>query len=93
MDPEDVRNCVLRHATSKIKSPEDLEGITTLGFRGEALAAISSVSRFQVISKEPSKDFGICMSMEGEVTTAFEEVGCPDGTTVTVRDIFFTTPR
>lgn len=92
MSPDDVKNCVLRHATSKIKSPEDLEGIATLGFRGEALAAISAVSRFQVISKESSADFGVCMLMEGENTVSFEEVGCPDGTTITVRDIFFNVP-
>lgn len=92
MAPEDVDNCVLRHATSKIKTPEDLEGISTLGFRGEALAAISSVSRFQIISKEREAQFGTLKSMEGETVTAFEEVGCPDGTTVTVRDIFFNVP-
>lgn len=92
MSSEDVKNCVLRHATSKIKSPEDLEGISTLGFRGEALAAISSVSRFMVISKEPESDFGVTMSMEGEKTLSFEETGCPDGTTITVRDIFFNVP-
>lgn len=92
MSPEDVKTCVLRHATSKIKTPEDLEGIATLGFRGEALAAISSVSRFQVISKEPDSEFGVIMSMEGEKTLSFEEAGCPDGTTITVRDIFFNVP-
>lgn len=92
MAPEDVKNCVLRHATSKIKSPEDLEGISTLGFRGEALAAISAVSRFQIISKEKTAQFGTVKSMEGEKTLSFEEIGCPDGTTVTVRDIFFNVP-
>ncbi len=92
MSPEDVDNCVLRHATSKIKGPEDLDGIRTLGFRGEALAAISAVSRFQIISKERTAQFGTLKSMEGEKTLSFEEVGCPDGTTVTVRDIFFNVP-
>lgn len=92
MASDDVDNCVLRHATSKIKTPEDLEGISTLGFRGEALAAISAVSRFQIISKERNAQFGTLKSMEGETVTAFEEVGCPDGTTVTVRDIFFNVP-
>lgn len=92
MAPEDVQNCILRHATSKIKSPKDLEGISTLGFRGEALAAISAVSRFQIISKEKNAQFGTLKSMEGEDTLSFEEVGCPDGTTVTVRDIFFNVP-
>ncbi len=92
MSKEDVRLCVLRHATSKIKDPSDLDGIRTLGFRGEALAAISSVSRFQIISKTPDSEFGVCMLMEGEKEVSFEEVGCPDGTTVTVRDIFFNVP-
>ncbi len=92
MSPEDVRLCVLRHATSKIKEPRDLDGIRTLGFRGEALAAISSVSRFQIISKTEDSDFGVCMSMEGDKELSFEEVGCPNGTTVTVRDIFFNVP-
>lgn len=92
MAPDDVKNSVLRHATSKIRTPKDLEGIMTLGFRGEALAAISSISRFQIISKEPHADFGACMSMEGEKLLSFEEAGCPDGTTVTVRDIFFNVP-
>ncbi len=92
MSPDDVKSCVLRHATSKIHSAQDLEGITTLGFRGEALAAISSVSRFQVISKQPNAQFGTSMAMEGESTLSFDEVGCPDGTTITVRDIFFNVP-
>jgi len=92
MSPEDVKSCVLRHATSKIKTPDDLEAIVTLGFRGEALAAISSVSRFQVISKEPDSDFGTSMYMEGENLVSIDEAGCPDGTTITVRDIFFNVP-
>lgn len=92
MVSEDVRRCVLRHATSKIAVPRDLDGIKTLGFRGEALAAISSVSRFQIISKTADSEFGTCMAMEGENEISFEEVGCPDGTTVTVRDIFFNVP-
>ncbi len=92
MVPDDVRLCVLRHATSKISTSKDLDGIRTLGFRGEALAAISSVSRFQIISKTADSSFGICMQMEGENETSFEQVGCPNGTTVTVRDIFFNVP-
>lgn len=92
MSYEDVKNCVLRHATSKIKTPEDLEAIVTLGFRGEALAAISAVSRFQVISKEPDSAFGTSMAMEGENLISIDEAGCPDGTTITVRDIFFNVP-
>jgi len=92
MVSEDVRRCVLRHATSKIAVPRDLDGIKTLGFRGEALAAISSVSRFQIISKTADSEFGTCMVMEGENEVSFDEVGCPNGTTVTVRDIFFNVP-
>ncbi len=92
MEAEDVRLSVLRHATSKISTPSDLDGIKTLGFRGEALAAISSVSRFQIISKTQNNEFGTCMVMEGEKEISFDEVGCPDGTTITVRDIFFNVP-
>ena len=92
MLPEDVRLSVLRHATSKIATPRDLDGIKTLGFRGEALAAISSVSNFQIISKTADSEFGVCMMMEGENEISFDEVGCPNGTTVTVRDIFFNVP-
>lgn len=92
MEKEDIPLCVRRHATSKIKNPEDLAAISTLGFRGEALAAISSTSRFTVLSKRREDDLGHQLVMEGEETLSFEECGCADGTTVIVQDLFFNQP-
>ena len=92
MEKEDIPLCVRRHATSKIKNPEDLAAISTLGFRGEALAAISSTSRFTVMSKRREDDLGHQLVMEGEETVSFEECGCADGTTVIVQDLFFNQP-
>ncbi len=92
MEKEDIPLCVRRHATSKIRSPEDLAAISTLGFRGEALAAISSTSRFTVMSKRREDDLGNQLVMEGEEVLSFEECGCADGTTVIVQDLFFNQP-
>ncbi len=92
MEKEDIPLCVRRHATSKIKNPEDLAAISTLGFRGEALAAISSTSRFTIMSKRREDDLGHQLVMEGEETVSFEECGCADGTTVIVQDLFFNQP-
>ena len=92
MEKEDIPLCVRRHATSKIKNSEDLAAISTLGFRGEALAAISSTSRFTVMSKRREDDLGHQLVMEGEETVSFEECGCADGTTVIVQDLFFNQP-
>ena len=82
----------LRHATSKLRTAEDLAAIGTLGFRGEALAAISSVSRLDVTTREHGAPVGAALHLEGGVPGAVEEVGCPEGTTVVVRDLFFNTP-
>ncbi len=92
MEKEDIPLCVRRHATSKIRTPEDLAAIATLGFRGEALAAISSTSRFTVMSKRREDDLGNQLVMEGEEILSFEECGCADGTTVIVQDLFFNQP-
>ncbi|MBQ3076039.1 MAG: DNA mismatch repair endonuclease MutL [Clostridia bacterium] len=92
MEKEDIPLCVRRHATSKIRTPEDLAAISTLGFRGEALAAISSTSRFTIMSKRREDDLGNQLVMEGEETLSFEECGCADGTTVIVQDLFFNQP-
>jgi len=92
MEKEDIPLCVRRHATSKIRNPEDLSAISTLGFRGEALAAISSTSRFTVMSKRREDVLGHQLVMEGEETVSFEECGCADGTTVIVQDLFFNQP-
>ena len=82
----------LRHATSKIRTEHDLEAIGTLGFRGEALAAIAAVSRVEVLSRTADSPLGASLSLEGGVPGEVEEAGCPLGTTMVVRDLFFNTP-
>ena len=89
---DQLRTAFLRHATSKLSSEYDLEAIGTLGFRGEALAAISAVSRMEVMSCTPDADLGASLSLEGGVPGQVEEAGCPVGTTMVVRDLFFNTP-
>ncbi len=89
---EDVPTAFLRHATSKIVKEADLDGINTLGFRGEALAAISSVSKVELITRTPDDIVGTRYVIEGGQEIAFEETGCEEGTTVIVRDLFFNTP-
>ena len=87
-----VRTAFLRHATSKIKSENDLYTIATLGFRGEALASISAVARVEMLTKTPESDTGSRYIIEGGNETVFEEIGCPDGTTIIIRDLFYNTP-
>ena len=82
----------LRHATSKLRTEYDLEAIGTLGFRGEALAAISAVSRMQVMSRTEQAPMGASLALEGGVPGQVEETGCPLGTTMVVRDLFYNTP-
>lgn len=89
---EDVPLAFMRHATSKIKSGADLDSISTLGFRGEALAAVSSVARVELFTKTVSSQFGTHYRIEGGVEQLQEEAGCPDGTTIIIRDIFYNTP-
>ena len=81
-----------RHATSKIKEAEDLDHIYTLGFRGEALTSIAAVSRTEIITKEPSEKTGTRVLIEGGDIVAQTATGCPDGTTIIVRDLFYNTP-
>ncbi len=88
----DVPKAFLRHATSKIRTGDDLDSIATLGFRGEALAAISSVSRVEMFTKPSEEQLGTHYMIEGGTETLCEEAGCPDGTTIIVRDIFYNTP-
>ena len=90
MNREDARNCFLRHATSKIKDISDLYAIETLGFRGEALAAISAVSKVELITS--TGEIGTRLTLEGGKETSCEETGAPCGTTIIVRDLFFNTP-
>ncbi len=92
MSPEDARTAFLRHATSKLRSADDLAAIGTMGFRGEALAAIASVSRIQLLTKTPGSLSGVSLHLEAGRITQEEEAGCPDGTTILVRDLFFNTP-
>ena len=92
MSPEDARTAFLRHATSKLRSAEDLAAISTMGFRGEALAAIASVSRIDLLTKTPGSISGTSLSLEAGNITEESEAGCPDGTTIIVRDLFFNTP-
>lgn len=89
---DDVRVAFLRHATSKVKQADDLEGIATLGFRGEALASISAVARLQMITRHRSEDIGTCYIIEGGEEISFEDAGCPVGTTFVIRDLFYNIP-
>ena len=92
MAPEDARTAFLRHATSKLRTAEDLAAIATMGFRGEALAAIASVSRIDLMTKTPGSISGTSLALEAGNITEESEAGCPDGTTIIVRDLFFNTP-
>lgn len=92
MAPEDAGVCFLRHATSKIKDERGLEAIGTLGFRGEALAAISAVSRIELTTRERGAGSGVEMEVEAGDIQYMREAGCPDGTVMTVRDLFYNTP-
>ena len=88
---EDIPKALLRHATSKISCGDDINGIQSLGFRGEALAAIGSVSRLEIVSKHRDENIGTRLTAD-ENGIIMEDVGCPDGTTVSMRDIFYNTP-
>ena len=92
MTPEETRLSLLRHATSKISSPDDLWGLTTFGFRGEALPSIAAVSRLTMRTKRPGTTAGFSLGYEGGIETSNGEVGMPDGTQVEVRDLFWNTP-
>ena len=89
---DEAETAFLRHATSKLRQASDLEAIHTLGFRGEALAAISSVSRIDLLTKTADARLGVSLHLEAGKVTQREEAGCPDGTTIIVRDLFFNTP-
>ena len=89
---EDLPTAFLRHATSKIASADDLFAIETLGFRGEALASIAAVSKIEVFTKPKLQQFGMVLSMKAGQIEDSHEAGCPDGTTFTVRDLFYNQP-
>ncbi|MBQ4582518.1 MAG: DNA mismatch repair endonuclease MutL [Oscillospiraceae bacterium] len=90
--PEELPTAFLRHATSKLRTADDLAAIGTLGFRGEALAAISAVSRIDVFTRRKGADSGAVLHLEGGVPGEVTETGCPEGTTICVRDLFYNTP-
>ena len=92
MAPEDAGVCFLRHATSKLSDERGLEAIGTLGFRGEALAAISAVSRITLTTRRRGAAMGVRVEVEAGEIVSMEETGCPEGTTIVVRDLFYNTP-
>ena len=92
MAPEDAGVCFLRHATSKLHDERGLESIGTLGFRGEALAAISAVSRITMVTRARGAASGVRMEVAAGEIVSMEETGCPEGTTIQVRDLFYNTP-
>ncbi len=89
---DEAPTAFLRHATSKLRTEYDLEAIGTLGFRGEALAAISAVSRVELLTRTAEEELGAALSLEGGTVVSREEAGCPQGTTLVVRDLFYNTP-
>lgn len=89
---EDIRPAFIRHATSKVKVENDLDAIATLGFRGEALASVASVSHLELITKATEKETGTRYQIEGGEEILFEDAGCPDGTTFIIRDLFYNVP-
>ena len=90
--PEELPTAFLRHATSKLRTAEDLAKIGTLGFRGEALAAISAVSRVDVLTRRPGDTTGSAIHGEGGHMEPVREEGAPEGTTIRVADLFYNTP-
>ena len=92
MSQDDAKIAFVRHATSKISSENDLGSISTFGFRGEALAAISAVSRIELVTMQESEQLGTRILLEGGVETLCESAGTQKGTTIIVRDLFYNTP-
>ncbi|MCM1024396.1 MAG: DNA mismatch repair endonuclease MutL [Prevotella sp.] len=89
---EDVPTAFLRHATSKIHGKDDLDSIMTLGFRGEALASICAVAKVEVLTKTAEGQYGVRYVIEGGEEKEYDRTGCPDGTTIIIRDVFFNVP-
>ena len=90
--PEDATTAFLRHATSKLRDAEGLEAIGTLGFRGEALAAIAAVSRIEMLTREHGAREGVSLTLEAGTVSDISPAGCPEGTNIIVRDLFYNTP-
>ena len=89
---DDIRNAFVSHATSKIAEPEDLNSIFTLGFRGEALASVSAVARVEVMTRADGEQSGTHYIIENGEEKLLDDAGCPKGTTMIVRDLFYKTP-
>ncbi len=92
MEKDDIPVAFLRHSTSKIRSADDLLGVSSLGFRGEALSSISAVAMVELITKTKENDLGSRCCIEGGVQKSLEEIGAPDGTTFIIRNLFYNTP-
>ena len=92
IDREDIRLAFTPHATSKIRQAQDLLSVSTLGFRGEALASVSSVSMLEMLTKTREDFSGWRYVIEGGEEKKLEAVGCPDGTTFIIRNLFYNTP-
>ena len=92
MSREDAQTCFIRHATSKIATEEDLHAILTLGFRGEALAAVSAVARVELVTRMEGDEAGTRVTLSGGEILSVEDAGCPVGTTITVEKLFYNTP-
>ncbi len=92
IERDDVRKVFISHATSKISKKDDLNSIGTLGFRGEAMASISAVSQVELLTKAENEEIGTRYEIAGGEELEFDDAGCPNGTTIVVRDIFFNTP-
>ena len=90
--PDEAETAFLRHATSKIRNQNDLEAIGTLGFRGEALAAISAVSKVELVTRRAEDELGVTLLLDGGTLRERQETGCPAGTTLVIRDLFYNTP-
>lgn len=89
---DDIKVAFLRHATSKVKTENDLDRISTLGFRGEALASICAVSKLQLITRNINEEIGTSYEIDGGEEVSFDDAGCPVGTTFVIRDLFYNIP-
>ena len=89
---DDVEMAFERHATSKIRSADDLQEVKSMGFRGEALASIAAISNVELVSKQESDEVGTRIVLEGGNKLSLDEIGCSKGTTITIRNLFFNTP-
>lgn len=92
MSEEDAKKSIIRHATSKISSVDDIFAISSLGFRGEAVPSIAAVSHMQMTTRRPGDDFATHLLLDGGVITSEDQVGAPVGTTMEVSDLFYNTP-